>query len=141
MDPTTAIALQTGFTAIVGAVTSIILLLINNKQSRALVNSEATKIAAETAADKVETVRTVLQTNSESQGKQLDSIHTLVNSRLSEALSHIKELESLLARVQMSPDDPAVRKSVVAEGIPVLPIASSAEAKLDRMIELLEARK
>ena len=105
-------------TALVTALTPILLVLINRKQAVALENSEITKkagIEAATqvtaAAVKVEAVRTDLQIQGANVITRLDTIHTLVNSQLTTALSEfrgalrtIEELKGLL--YARDPKDP-----------------------------------
>jgi hypothetical protein len=87
--------------AVVGIIVPMTTAILNFIQARAA----AKAVAA--AAVKVETVRTDLQEQGAQVSVKLDTIHTLVNSRLTAALTMIGDLSAVLR--QIAPNDPRVQ--------------------------------
>ena len=98
--------------ALVTALTPVLLAMINNKQARALANSEQTKKATIEAAARVEDVKRDLQVQSAASTKQMTEIakvgidtHTLVNSNMGVQLKLAAGFARRLADITKSSDD------------------------------------
>jgi hypothetical protein len=89
---------------VVFALTGAVLLLLNWVQNRGIAKHVAVK--AQVAAYKAEEAVAA-------QNRELAAIHTLVNSRLSDALQTIEDLKALLLmviRAEVAADDPRVQE-------------------------------
>jgi hypothetical protein len=101
MTPDTAVVLV----AVIGIIVPLATMFFGFFDRRAA--AKVVKAAADTAANKVESVRVELAQQTTAVTAQLGTIHELVNSRLTAALSMIVELKALLR--ERAPDDPRVQ--------------------------------